>query len=75
MAEAALGLGICTFREAAHFSRLRPLRVQRWFVPSPKRPSEPILTSDYDPIDGSQATGLTEASYSKAFPTLWSWPL
>jgi hypothetical protein len=36
MAEAALGLGIYTFREAAHFSRLRPQRVQRWFIPSPK---------------------------------------
>lgn len=55
MAETAMGLGIYTFREAARFSRLRPQRVQRWFVSSSKRPSEPILTSDYDPIDGSQA--------------------
>jgi uncharacterized protein (DUF433 family) len=57
MSEASLGLGIYTFSEAARYSRLRPQRVQRWFKPTPHHDapaSPPLLTSDFDPVGGSQ---------------------
>jgi uncharacterized protein (DUF433 family) len=61
MSEAALGLGIYTFREAARYSRLHYRRVWRWFQPTPGPASHPerlpvpaLLTSDYMPTGGVQ---------------------